>query len=417
MPAVSRARPAFELGLGLCVFLFLPLLTLFSRGAAALAVVAGLLAVGIAAPEAGAAWRRVRAPALLFAALLLWGLLSAVWSIVPARSVVMAARLVGLFAAGLALVAAAPAIAAPQRLLAWFSSGLVLALAMTAVQVVTEGALTHPFLRHIFIEPRLNQVENGFVVLLLPLCATLVLRRQVMLAALLAVLTATVILLLVGEAARTAFVAGIAGAALIFWWRRRLARMAALISAAVVLAAPLVFPLLIRLGPAARWAHEIKFSLWHRLEIWSFVGARIAERPWLGWGFDSSRAIPGGSALTPEGVPFLPLHPHNVILQIWLELGLPGAAMFALFLVRLWLALALAPWPRLYAAAAGGSLLSALVVSLGSYGLWQEWWIGSEFLAVFLVLVMARLAGQPVRARPWMSLSPSLAREPARSRR
>ena len=46
--------------------------------------------------------------------------------------------------------------------------------------------------------------------------------------------------------------------------------------------------------------------------------------------------------------------------------------------------------------AVGGSLVAALIVALGSYGAWQEWWIGTEFLALFLILVMARLAAQPI---------------------
>ena len=124
-----------------------------------------------------------------------------------------------------------------------------------------------------------------------------------------------------------------------------------------------------------RVARASKQSVQHRLEIWSFAGARNAERPLLGWGLDASRAIPGGTAPTDLGVPYLPLHPHNVTLQIWLELGIPGAALLALFGVRLWLALGAAAWPRPYAAAVVGSLVAAFTVSLGSYGLWQEWWI------------------------------------------
>src|ERR1700680_4724751 len=88
MPAASRARSAFELGLGLCVFLFLPLSALFSRGLAPLIAVAGL-----AAPAGVAAGRRVRMSALLFAALLSWGLVSLFWAVDPQRSLVMAARL------------------------------------------------------------------------------------------------------------------------------------------------------------------------------------------------------------------------------------------------------------------------------------------------------------------------------------
>jgi len=393
--ALSRARSGFELGLDACVFLFLPVLALASRGAAALAAIAGLCALGLAASEGIAAWRRVRGTALILAVLVGWGLITSLWAVEPERSVLTAARLAGMFAAGLALMAAAARIAAPRRLLACLVIGLAVALASTVAQFATGGELTGPFRIRPFKDPLLNQVENGFVLLLLPLAATLVLRRQIVAAAVVAVATAAVIFLLVGTAAKAAFSIGIGAAVLVYFWQRRFARIAAVVSVLAVLAAPLIFPPLIGVPAIQRRAESYKFSMQHRLEIWSFAGARIGERPWFGWGLDASRAIPGGSGLTPEGKLLLPLHPHNVPLQLWLELGLPGAALFALLVARVWLGLAVAPWPRLYATAAGGSLVTALVVALGSYGVWQEWWIGTEFLSLFLILVMGRLAAQP----------------------
>ena len=53
----SCARPGFELGLAACVFLFLPVLALASRGAAPLAAVAGVLAFLLAASSRTADWR------------------------------------------------------------------------------------------------------------------------------------------------------------------------------------------------------------------------------------------------------------------------------------------------------------------------------------------------------------------------
>ena len=224
MQAVSRARPVFEFGLDFCAFLFLPILTLIPLGVTPLAAVAGLCACGVAAPGGVAGWRHLRGWALLFAAQVLWGAVSALWAIDPPRSLVMAARLAGLFAAGLALIAAAPRIAAPERLLAWSCTGLLLALTLTCVQYATLGALTRPFLQHVFIEPRLNHIETGLVLLALPLAAGLALRRQRVAALLLAALIVAVIILLVGEAERFGFLVGLGGAALAYWSRRWFAR-------------------------------------------------------------------------------------------------------------------------------------------------------------------------------------------------
>jgi O-antigen ligase len=389
---LARARPRFELGLDICAFLLLPILVLASRGAAPLVAVAGLCALGLVAPDRAVAWRRVQGLALLLGLLVLWGLLSALWAVEPQRSLLIALRLAGLFAAGLALIAAASKIAAPERLVLCFAAGLAIALALAVVQFQTNGALTNPLSRRPFWDPTLNHAEDGFGFLLLPLTATLILRRQRVLAGLLAVLTVTVICLLVGEAAQIAFVVGVLVATLLYFWRMRVVQVAAVASVVLILTAPQVFPPLAGTEIMRRATEEIKFSAWHRLEIWSFVGRRIAERPLCGWGLDSSRAIPGGEALTPEGRQLLPLHPHNAALQFWLELGWPGAVLFALFVAWVWLALGAAPWPRLYAAAAGGSLVTALIVAFGSYGIWQEWLIATDFLTLFLILVMARVA-------------------------
>jgi O-antigen ligase len=400
----SRVRPGFELGLAACVFLFLPVLTLASRGAAALAAVAGVLAFLLAVSSGGADWRGLRHTALLLAALVLWGLASAVWAIDPWRSVVVALRLTGLFAAGLTLIAAAETMAAPARLLRCLIAGLVVALGLTVIQFATGGALTGALFARFFIKPILNQAENGFVLLLLPLTAALVLRRHFLLAALLAVATVAVIDLLVGTAAKVAFTIGVGAALLLYLCGRRLAYAAAIGSIAVILTAPLTFPSLFRVDAVHQWAiGYYKSSARHRLEIWSFVGDRIAERPWLGWGLDASRAIPGGTEQLPDGLPGeqnLPLHPHNTPLQVWLELGVPGAALFAWFVARLWLALAAMPWPRLYRAAAGGSLAAVLTVAMGGYGIWQEWWIGTEALTLFVILVMGRVASEAEPAQP-----------------
>ena len=396
MKSPTAARDVFELGLDICVFLFLPVLALASKGAAPLAVVAGLCALGLAAPRGLVAWREVRGLALIFAALLAWGLVSSLWAVEPARSIVVALRLAGMFAAGLALMAAAGEVARPERLMLCLAAGLTVALALALAQYASDGALTAPLARRGFAEPALNHVENGFGLVVLPLIAALFLRRRGGLAVPLAVVTVAVICLLVGDAARIAFAVGVVGAALFYFRREAVARLAAILSVVLILAAPLVFPPLAGIAAIRHDAQEFKFSAWHRLEIWSFVGGRIGERPLLGWGLDASRAIPGGSEMTPEHRQWLPLHPHNAPLQLWLELGAPGAVLFALFAARLWLALGAVAWPRLYAAAAGGSLVAGLVVALGSYGIWQEWLIGSEFLTLFVILAMARIAAHPM---------------------
>src|SRR6185436_143672 len=91
-------------------------------------------------------------------------------------------------------------------------------------------------------------------------------------------------------------------------------------------------PVLDEMVPFDRLMPEVaglRSSVAHRLCIWQFVGARIAEKPLLGWGLDSSRSIPGGEVECVDEGPSISLHPHDAALQVWLELGIVGAFALA----------------------------------------------------------------------------------------
>ncbi|AVM75612.1 O-antigen ligase family protein [Magnetospirillum gryphiswaldense] len=152
---------------------------------------------------------------------------------------------------------------------------------------------------------------------------------------------------------------------------------------------------------------EVSFREWlwlplsshHRLTIWGFVGERIAEKPLLGWGMDASRAIPGGETeikvqrpnYTNRGQPMfemseqlLPLHPHNSVLQIWLELGVLGAVAVCGAIVLMLRAVAASPWAASEKAAAAALFGVGLTISSISYGFWQSWWQAALWLSVAL---------------------------------
>lgn len=123
----------------------------------------------------------------------------------------------------------------------------------------------------------------------------------------------------------------------------------------------------------------------HRVYIYDFVAAKSGQYPLFGWGLGMSRSIPGGDALTPMGVgQLLPSHPHNGALQMVLELGLLGLALFGYALYKattfFWGDRG-DPWRR---RALAGITTAFATMTMFSYSVWASWWLASGVLAVAL---------------------------------
>ncbi|MBV8166051.1 MAG: hypothetical protein JO021_04610 [Alphaproteobacteria bacterium] len=322
-------------------------------------------------------------------------LLSAVWAIDPATSLDRAVRLVVESLEGLLLLDAAARLApdARRRVLGALTVGLALTVALFVIDALTGGAVMHAL--HGVKPPTVtNRGATVLAILMWPALAWLASRG--LWAALAGAAAGALGVALSPAASAHLALVGAALAVVVAWpLGRAAARIALVVLPLAVLAMPAV-PHLIR-PPEAPPVPALlrKPSAQHRLVIWEFVDRKIAERPLLGWGLESSRAIPGGQEMTqvihPDGfwmpVARLPLHPHNGALQLWLELGavgaLLGAALVAAVLRRL-AAPDLPPFAR--AAGLAAFTAAALEVSL-SYGLWQSWWVAALWLAGGLVSI------------------------------
>ncbi len=390
--AKRRLAVWLEAGIDIAALLFFPVLVLVPRGVAALASAAGLCAAGLALSARKFEPRPLFGrTTVLLGCLLGWSMVSALWSADPWRSFALAARLAGIFAAGLALVAAVDCIVAPRRLVLSLLAGLAAGLALVAIELVSHGAFGALVSERAYQATRMNQASVSLAILLAPASAVVAYRGHAVFAFVIATATAAAIFALSDTSAKAAGAAGLALAFLLYLGQTRAAHLAAMISLILIITAPLSFARLERSPGLTETVDRIKVSAGHRLMIWSFVGERIAERPLAGWGLDAARNIPGGKDPIRPGETWLPLHPHNAPLQVWLELGVPGAVLFALLVALLWYGLAIVPWPRIFVAAAGASLSIALIASLATYGIWQEWWMATLWFSLFAVLVMARL--------------------------
>lgn len=132
--------------------------------------------------------------------------------------------------------------------------------------------------------------------------------------------------------------------------------------------------------PAARLAAGGHFETsWaQRLFIYEEGGkAALACAP-LGCGADYGRVLSRENELVSiQGaaapLPVMPLHPHNIFLQIWMDLGAPGAVTFGAAALFGFLALARLDAPRLFFAATAATVSCLLVSALIEASLWQNW--------------------------------------------
>ena len=165
--------------------------------------------------------------------------------------------------------------------------------------------------------------------------------------------------------------------------------------AATLLIGPSLFATIDK--PVREFLGDGNSSIAHRLEIWQFTNKHIQANPLTGLGFNGSRQAPGGGERyvlrNKRGQVIgngdrLPLHPHNGAMQIWLELGLPGALLVAM-LAALTGYRAITLRERHDAAMAAGLVTTAFLIWLLSFGVWQSWWM-STFVLAFLLAVPSR---------------------------
>lgn len=143
------------------------------------------------------------------------------------------------------------------------------------------------------------------------------------------------------------------------------------------------------------WFTETVHPNWgYRIAIWGRASELIRENVLVGYGFDASRYIGETAGLIPDAAGRTSfLHPHNGVLQVWLELGLVGIGLLTAAMVlgvrRL---VQCAPNTEALAVAAGTITASATIWLL-SFGIWQSWWLAVLSLNACVVVLVFKVMG------------------------
>ncbi|NQV79730.1 MAG: O-antigen ligase family protein [Alphaproteobacteria bacterium] len=329
-----------------------------------------------------------------------WTVLSSFWS--PLNDPGKALRTVGLFVPGLALVGWT---LFAQNVSERFRRAVLLAMALALFVFLFEGVSGAGLTRLVrgddpaSAATNLERVGRGvvlFAALLWPASVALAARHRIvgvvffasgaaavallpMNAALVGLLLGAITFLAVRIAPRTAL-AGLVVAFTLYaafapWLSRDVVNLQTFQSRQIVL-------------PSA-WAH--------RIGIWTFAAEQATNAAPLGAGFDASRAIGAREdvieALRPQfgyAPAALPLHPHNALLQIWLELGVVGVIAIILIFAGLIRALRRWPLPPWHRAAGAAAVVAVLPPFVLNFGVWQAWWIASLWIGVTLTAGLLR---------------------------
>ncbi len=392
-----------------------PLSFLAPLGIAPLLTLVSLILIALAPRSRLQQIRPFRPLAILLALLSAWGALSALWSTIPPHSLFEGGRLVLLSASG--LVVAGAGLALDSAGMAKIGRACIVGLLLAIVIALVERYADFPLHRLFAGAPDrayfFTVLDRGAVVM--AIASWIAIRYLVLHGRPVgAGLVFAVMLITLAQLASLSALLGLLFAAAIFvvaWsWPRLVAAVFSAGFTVLTLTMPLVHPsreFLIWLDTTMPW---MKASGLHRLIIWRFSSDRAAEHPFIGWGMDASRFLPGGKMegrdylqIPPDALvgrlngAVMPLHPHDAIMQWWVELGAVGALLGAVIFV--WAVSRVGLWPaspRIVRATGLAIIAAALPPLLLDFGVWQAWWQSTLWFAATFALAV----GAPSKPAP-----------------
>ena len=334
-----------------------------------------------------------------FALIVVWAGIASFWTYDEPRAFALAGRIGLLLVGGVILCHGATGLTAASRRLAgqvlvW---GYLLGLVVLVEERFSDLTL-YRLLRDLDAGDftPISELNRGATALALLLWPVALWTWQRGLRALAIVLPLTVTAMVTGFESASAVTASAAGCLVVLLALlapRPSAWLLAAVLAAAIVTAPLLAFALFEMG--LHQSDELFLTARYRVHIWQFLAERIAEKPLFGWGFDAARNLPnfGVTPFIADREKVVPLHPHNAVLQIWLELGLVGVILLLVLILRLTRLLARLDKPQ--SAHGQALLLAGFVAAFTSFGLWQNKWFSFLLLLGFVFLVVAEQDAEP----------------------
>jgi exopolysaccharide production protein ExoQ len=377
------------------VFVLVPLAALAPRLLVILLLASGLLAA-VTAVRPGLCWPPPRGW-VLPCALAVIGVAAAsiAWTPIPGEAALKVFQVLTLLAAAVVLAWVARRLPEERRqgLETAFLGGVVLGVVLLAVEVVFDQPIYRLF-HEVAAKGGIgsNTVNRSAVTLALMVwpAALICYRRgwrSLAVALPLAYLAMTT--QMTSQSATLGMLLGVPVGVLALRSPHILRTILALVLVAGFVAAPTIANTFYNAGlNEAKWVFK---SGRQRVEIWQYTTELIDEAPVLGIGLRGTRAIdhPRRQEVVRSMKKSAKVHhPHNVFLQVRLELGAIGAVFALVF--SLSLLAATRRLDRVTQAFALATMASAIGMLSAAFGVWQTWWISAMILAGLALLVADR---------------------------
>lgn len=133
----------------------------------------------------------------------------------------------------------------------------------------------------------------------------------------------------------------------------------------------------------------INFSLLNRIFAWEFYAKKFLEKPFSGWGAESARYLSNTPELAP-GIPHV-IHPHNNSIQAYVELGIAGGILYALFFASLFWLVEKHVRDRLSVAVCNATLVFGFVAAEITHNIWRNYWLALVALTAGLIILFLKV--------------------------
>jgi O-antigen ligase len=127
----------------------------------------------------------------------------------------------------------------------------------------------------------------------------------------------------------------------------------------------------------------------YRFDIWYLISQKIIEAPFWGYGLNGTETFNNLAEGSPYNDGKTISHPHDYILQTWLDLGLIGILFLILIKVFLFQLISkLGKSHRQCAISSAVLFIAVVFVSSVSYDMWQGFWLSFIFIMTALHMIV-----------------------------